>query len=81
MIVNRSVFNDDTGTLKNTKDTITSEMLLGVNLIRPADDSNQVSEFSSVTHLFPPGVPEMLAKRVAPTSALNMIKEIQKLFP
>jgi hypothetical protein len=81
IIVCRSVFNDDTGTLKNTKDTITSEMLLGVNLIRPADDSNLVSEFSSVTHLFPPGVPEMLAKRVAPTSALNMIKEIQKCFP
>jgi hypothetical protein len=81
MIVNRSVFSDDTGTLKNSKDTITSEMLLGVNLIRPVDDSNLVSEFSSVTHLYPPGVPEMLARRVAPTSALNMIKEIQKLFP
>eukprot|EP00980_Cylindrotheca_fusiformis_P015068 scaffold4157_cov136-Cylindrotheca_fusiformis.AAC.18 len=80
LIVNRSVFDDNIGTLKNSKDTMTSEMLLGANLIRPTDDSNEVSEFSSVTHIYPPGVPESLAKRVAPSSALNMIKDIQKLF-
>lgn len=80
MLVNRSVFEDDQGTLKNNKNTITSEMLLGVNLIRPVDGSNTVSEFNSITHIFPPGVPEYLAKRVAPSSAVNMIKDLQRVF-
>jgi hypothetical protein len=80
LIVNRSVFDNDSGALKNTKDTIVSEMLLGVNLIRPIDDTHQVSEFSSVTHIYSPNVPEMLTKRVAPSGAHNMIKDIQKVF-
>ncbi|CAJ1958818.1 unnamed protein product [Cylindrotheca closterium] len=83
MIVNRSIFDDAEGTLINDKEKITSEMLLGVNLIRPAEDGktgNTVSEFNSITHIYPPGVPEFLAKKVAPASATNMIKDIQKLF-
>ncbi|KAL3937142.1 MAG: hypothetical protein SGBAC_007680 [Bacillariaceae sp.] len=80
LVVNRTIFDDAKGTLKNNKEIISSEMLLGVNYIRPANDSNTVSEFNSITHIFPPGVPEFLAKKVAPSSAVNMIKDIQKLF-
>lgn len=80
MLVNRSIFEDDKGTLTNNKEIITSEMLLGVNLIRPVGDDNTMCEFNSITHIFPPGVPEFLAKKVAPSSALNMIKDIQKVF-
>jgi hypothetical protein len=80
MAVSRSVFEDDSGEHKCTNQTIRSEMLLGVILIRPADDAHQVSELTSITHVYSPGVPEMLAKRAAPSSAYNMIRAIQNIF-
>lgn len=80
LVVNRSIHKDATGELKSTKDTMITEMLLGANLIRPVGEDGQMSEFSTITHAFAPGVPAMLARKAAPGSATNMIKEIQKLF-
>jgi hypothetical protein len=81
MTVQRSVFEDDSGEHKgSTKHTIRSEMLLGVVLIRPVDEAHQVCELTNITHVYSPGVPEMLAKRVAPTQAASMIRDIQNIF-
>ena len=81
MIVQRSVFDDDSGEHRgSTKYTIRSEMLLGVILIRPADPEGKSCEFTNITHVYSPGVPEMLAKRAAPTQAFNMFRDIQNVF-
>jgi hypothetical protein len=81
MTVIRSVFEDDSGEHKSkAANTIRSEMLLGVILIRPADQGHQTSELTTITHVYSPGVPEMLAKRAAPSSATNMMRDIQNMF-
>lgn len=82
MTVSRSVFEDDSGQHKCTKHTIRSEMLLGVHLIRPIEslDGTKRCELTTITHIYTPGVPEVLAKRMAPTTAASMIRDIQGVF-
>jgi hypothetical protein len=80
MTVTRSVFEDDSGEHKITRSTIRFEMMLGVTLIRPVDADHKVSELTYIAHVYSPGVPEMLAKRAAPSSAANMIKDVQGIF-
>lgn len=60
MTVSRSVWENSTGTPKNNNNRIRSEMLLGVNLVRPCPEG---CEFTTITHVFTPGVPEIMAKR------------------
>jgi hypothetical protein len=64
--------------------TLRSEMLLGVHLCRPvrvadADDCPWC-ELTSVTHVVPSGVPEYLAKRMAPANAAAALECIQSHF-
>ena len=81
MTVIRSVFEDDSGVHKSrSANTVRSEMLLGVLLFRPANEEQTVTEFTTITHVFSPGVPEMIARRVAPSSAYNMMKDVQGVF-
>ena len=81
MTVSRSIFEDDSGEHKSpSANTIRSEMLLGCTIYRPANADHSVTEITNVTHVFSPGVPEMLARRVAPSSAYTMMKDIQTLF-
>lgn len=76
MTVSRSVWENATGTPKNSN-RLRSEMLLGVNLMRACPEG---CELTTITHVFAPGVPEMMAKRMAPQSAANMMREIQSIF-
>ena len=76
MTVSRSVWENATGTPKHSN-RLRSEMLLGVNLFRPCPEG---CELTSITHVFAPGVPEIMAKRMAPQSAANMMREIQNIF-
>jgi hypothetical protein len=55
-------------------------MMLGVTLIRPVDADHKVSELTYIAHVYSPGVPEMLAKRAAPSSTANMIRDVQGIF-
>jgi hypothetical protein len=80
MTVIRSVFEDDSGEHKITRSTIRFEMMLGVILIRPVDADHTVSELTYIAHVYTPGVPEMLAKRAAPSSTANFIKDLQAIF-
>jgi hypothetical protein len=80
MIVSRSVWEDDSGASsipKNNNNLLRSEMLLGVQLVRPCPDG---CELTTITHVFSPGVPEIMAKRLAPSNATSTIREIQAIF-
>jgi hypothetical protein len=79
MMVYRSVFEDNTASGDATP-VIRSEMLLGAVLVRPYGNDHQIAELTSITHMYSPGVPEMIARRAAPSAAMNMVKDIQSIF-
>jgi hypothetical protein len=79
MIVNRSVWENDSATPQKSSNLLRSEMLLGVMLLRPCMGV-EACELTTITHVYSPGVPEMLAKRMAPGSAAGLIREIQEQF-
>jgi hypothetical protein len=76
---------------QNNNSMLRCEMLLGVQLLRPvtvpSSYDNKPStmtpacELTTITHVFSTGVPELMAKRAAPSSAANLIRELQTLFP
>ena len=81
MTVSRSVWEDELGhgsNASNDKTMLRSEMLLGVTLLRPCPYG---CEITTITHVFSPGVPEIMAKRSTPGSAANLLRDIQSLFP
>ena len=106
-------------TTNNHNHIIRSEMVLGVQLIRPwtrtrttnnnngcgggggggggadsslsssltrnenheeEEDDDGCCELTTITHVCTPGVPEIMAKRLAPGSAANLMREIQSVF-
>jgi len=79
MIVSRSVWEEAQVTSPSNHNVLRSEMLLGVQLLRPCSNG-KCCELTTVTHVFSPGVPELMAKRFAPGSATGMIREIQEVF-
>lgn len=79
MIVNRSVWENGSATPQTSSNLIRSEMLLGVQLLRPCQ-GGAACELTTITHVYSPGVPEVLAKRMAPGSAAGLIREIQEQF-
>ena len=84
MIVNRSVWEYDhpvatKSPKQSNSDRLRSEMLLGVQLLRPVRDGRHC-ELTTITHVFSPGVPEMMAKKFAPSNATGMLREIQEIF-
>ena len=81
MTVSRSVWEDDSGFHKSSSgdDMLRSEMLLGVTLLRLAAEGS--CEITTITHVFSPGVPELMAKRSTPGTAAKMLRDIQALFP
>jgi hypothetical protein len=79
MMVYRSVF-EDTSVSGDVAPVIRSEMLLGVVLVRPYNKDHSITEMTSITHMYSPGVPEMIARRAAPSSAMNMLRDLQSIF-
>jgi hypothetical protein len=53
-----------------------SEILLGINLLEPCE-GNRSSKLTSVTHVYSPSLPAMVATRVGVNSAINFVKDIR----
>jgi hypothetical protein len=94
LVVSRAVWediktHDSSVVLSNTGATgpksIRTEMLLGVNLIRPLkglqNQNDGCCEFTTVTHAYSPALPQGIAKRMAPSAASNFMRDIQNLYP
>uniref|UniRef100_A0A7S2A132 START domain-containing protein n=1 Tax=Trieres chinensis TaxID=1514140 RepID=A0A7S2A132_TRICV len=58
---------------------IRSEILLGVNLIRPIPGHPQKAEVTAVTHCNSPSVPTMLAGKVGVKGAVGFVKDVRAL--
>lgn len=72
LVVSRAVaLPDDHGETKYGK----TEILLGVNLMVPHSDSS--SRVTSVTHVYSPAIPGLLATTVGVKSAINFVKDLR----
>ena len=85
LVVTRAVVEDEIRKegQKNEK-TSRSEMLLGVNLVRYIDNDKEEScsraEFTTITQMYSPLMPMVVAKRIGLSSAGNFIRDIQAIF-
>jgi hypothetical protein len=75
VVVSRAV-SDGEGDVEEGN-TIKSEIMLGVNILRPLTESS--CELSSVTHVNSPLVPSRMAKTVGVKGAVNFINDIRAL--
>ncbi|CAB9504779.1 expressed unknown protein [Seminavis robusta] len=82
IIVNRSIWESDMGQQErrtNANDNnqlIRSEILLGVQLLRPLN-GGKACEITTIAHAVAPGVNKMVAKAAANVSAAKILRDIQ----
>jgi hypothetical protein len=60
-------------------DLTRSEILLGVNLVRPVPGHPNKSEVTAVTHVHSPSIPTMLAGTVGVKGAIDFVRDIRSL--
>jgi len=60
-------------------DLTRSEILLGVNLVRPVPGHPNKSEVTAVTHVHSPSIPTMLAGTVGVKGAVDFVRDIRSL--
>ena len=58
---------------------IRSEILLGVNLVRPVPDRADVCEVTALTHCNSPSVPLMIAGKIGVKGAVGFVKDIRAM--
>lgn len=83
LAVNRSVWEDSSAEPRSTKDTIRSEILLGVNIFRavPGPTPQEMHcELTTITHAHTSVVPDGIARKMGPTQAVAFLREVQDLF-
>jgi len=83
LAVNRSVWEDSSATPKPSKDTVRSEIMLGVNIFRAVPGPNPdetYCELTTITHAHAPVVPDAIARKMGPTQAATFMKDLQQLF-
>lgn len=76
LVVSRAV----SGSMDEDADTSNgkSEILLGVNLLEPCEDQTSC-KMTSVTHMYSPALPAVLATTVGIKSAINFINDIRSV--
>ena len=60
-------------------DFIRSEILLGVNLVRPVPDRADACEVTALTHCNSPSVPLMIAGKIGVKGAVGFVKDIRAM--
>jgi hypothetical protein len=64
--------------VKPSKDFLRSEILLGVNLMKPI--GSKLTELTTITHVKTTGVPAFLAEKFAASSAVDFIKTVDTVL-
>jgi hypothetical protein len=78
MIVNRAVHNTEDGG-KQPTNIIKSEVLLGVNLIRKIEGSDDRCVMLNVNHMRSPMVPMLIAKKIGMSAAVGFVNDIRAM--
>ena len=88
IVVSRAIVGDDShnnGTSKSddhdksNKKYIHNEILLGVNLLKSVPGEPNWTELTSVTHVYSPLIPVMLAKNAGVKGAVDFVRDIRAL--
>jgi len=79
VIVSRAVAYAGDSEVAEDPKIIHSEMLMGLNVIRPVEGEKDRCVLINVNHLRSPMIPMMLAKRLGLSSAVNFINDIRAL--
>ena len=58
---------------------IRSEILLGLNVVRPVPDRADVCEVTAITHCNSPSVPLMIAGKIGVKGAVDFVKDIRAM--
>ena len=56
-----------------------NEILLGVNVLRAVPGEPNKTELTSVTHVYSPMIPQMLAKNAGVKGAVDFVRDIRAL--
>lgn len=65
----------------NSEKLVRNEILLGVNVLRAIPDQPNKTELTSVTHVYSPMIPLMLAKSAGVKGATDFVRDIRALQP
>jgi len=81
IVVSRAVINPELTNCKEEKkeECGRSEILIGVNLLEPINDNELGSKMTSITHVYSPALPVLVAKRVGVNSAINFVNDIRSV--
>ncbi len=88
IVVSRAIVGDDShnnGTSKSDDDDkmkkkfIRNEILLGVNILKSVPGEPNLTELTSVTHVYSPLIPVMLAKNAGVKGAVDFVRDIRAL--
>lgn len=63
----------------NGEKLVRNEILLGVNILKPVPGEPNKTELTSVTHVYSPMIPLMLAKNAGVKGAVDFVRDIRAL--
>lgn len=72
---------DNTDIVGNSEKLVRNEILLGVNVLRAIPGQPNKTELTSVTHVYSPMIPLMLAKSAGVKGATDFVRDIRALQP
>ena len=58
---------------------VRNEILMGINILKPVPGEPNKTELTSVTHVYSPMIPVMLAKSAGVKGAIDFVKDIRAL--
>jgi hypothetical protein len=83
IVVSRAIVGDnyhsDSSSSEEKKKYIRNEILLGVNILKSVPGEPNWTELTSVTHVYSPLIPLMLAKNAGVKGAVDFVRDIRAL--
>jgi len=85
IVVSRAVTGDEWSTTNNSNSNgngeklVRNEILLGVNILKAVPGEPNKTELTSVTHVYSPMIPLMLAKNAGVKGAVDFVRDIRAL--
>ena len=76
-----SQFDNTDVVVGNSEKLVRNEILLGVNVLRAIPGQPNKTELTSVTHVYSPMIPLMLAKSAGVKGATDFVRDIRALQP
>lgn len=70
---------DNSPKISSGEKLVRNEILMGINILKPVPGEPNKTELTSVTHVYSPMIPVMLAKSAGVKGAIDFVKDIRAL--